>query len=173
MTEKIFIYGFVALAVGLAIGYLNRGTKSQVVSDNGQYFLRMNKFYGAISILSIFLGLLIAIMIIVTDEPLIVAIITLFIFLGLGIPLFLLYKNHYLKFNNELIEVKNYLGSLKSIQWIDVQDVSFNHFSSLLTISDKQGNKIKIHQHIVGFATFIKTMEDKTNWTAVQLRLPH
>lgn len=173
MTEKFIIYGLIAISVGLALSYLKSATAPQVSSaDSGQLFLRMNKFYGIISIIGIFLGILISTMIVITDEPFIIAAITLLIFLGSGIPLFLLYKNHYLKFANRIIEVKNYLGRQQSILWIDIQNISFNHFSGLLTISDKQGSKIKIHQHVVGLSTFVKTMEEKTNWTAEKLRLP-
>ncbi len=173
MIEKIFVYGLTVIAVGISIGYLNRGTQSQVASTgSGQYSLKMNTLYGVISILGILLGLIIATMIILEDDSLIYAVIILFMFLGSGVPLFLLYKNHYLKFDSRVVEVKNFIGRQKSIQWLVVQNISFNHLSGLLTISDSHENKIKIHQHIVGFATFIKTLEEKTNWTAEQLRLP-
>ena len=73
MTEKFIIYGLIAISVGLALSYLKSATAPQVSSaDSGQLFLRMNKFYGIISIIGIFLGILISTMIVITDEPFII-----------------------------------------------------------------------------------------------------
>jgi hypothetical protein len=173
MAEKIILYGLVSIIVTLALRYARKGSEKNIVpTKNGQFYLRMNKLYGIMGIIGFFFGLFITVMIIITNSGLPFAIITLLIFLGTGLPCFIYYKNHCLKFNDKLIEVKNFFGREKRISWIEIQNISFNHFSGLLTILDNKGNKIKIHQHIVGLSSFLKMMKEKTNWTADKLRIP-
>lgn len=174
MTEKFVTYGIVIFAVTVIYGYLNRGAKTEIPqTNNGHFVLRMNKLYGIISVIGILLGLLIAIMIITTNAPFIIAFIVLAIFLVTGIPLIMIYKNHYLKFDNNIIEVQNYIGKVQSLEWKKIRNISFNYFTGFISITDNYGTRIKVHYHLVGFSSFIRTMEAETNWTEEQLKLPN
>jgi hypothetical protein len=37
---------------------------------------------------------------------------------------------------------------------------------------DLKENTLKIHMHIVGFVSLVKKMEEKTKWTAKDIRIP-
>ena len=89
-----------------------------------------------------------------------------------GLVCLLYYRNHYLKFDNFFIETQTWLGKKALIHWVDIQKISFSPLSGQLTITDKHGASIKIHQHIVGLVAFVKAMEDKTSQTAKGLKLP-
>jgi hypothetical protein len=84
----------------------------------------------------------------------------------------LFYRNHYLRFDNSKIEVRSLFGNTKTINWNEIKSANFNRLSGLITLKDESGQKIKMHQHIVGFATFISYLESKTDWTAKKLKLP-
>lgn len=171
MTEKIITHVCVAVAVGLALSYLQKGAGRQEVSAYTGHFLRMNKFYAVIAVVSIVLGLIIDIMLILGKE-FILTLLPILIFWLPAVFCFLYYKNHYLKFNESTIEVRSWLGKQQIIHWAEIQNISFNHLSGLLTITDKNGVEVKIHQHIVGLISFVNMMEGKTSWTAKGLRLP-
>ena len=173
MIEKIITYALIAISVSLALAYLKKGATTKFfLTGSGKLILRMNKLYAVMGLIGFILGLFITIMIVITKGPLLVAAIVLIIFWGTGIPCWIYYRNHILKFDDKAIEVKSFYGKDGSILWSDISDISFNHFSGLLTILDNKGIIIKIHQHIVGLSSFVKMLEQKTSWTAEKLRMP-
>lgn len=177
MTEKIFFYSAISLVVGLALAYLKKGaSQSGGQTVNGLVVLKMNKLYGIIGIISIIFGFGFSLLPVLSNEynsvMFLIVLIMLLIFWGAGIPCWLYYKNHKLEFDGEKIIVKNVLGKEKTIQWSEINQITFSHFSSYLTIIDSKGEKIKIHQHIVGLSSFAKMIETKTSWKVKELKFP-
>ena len=75
-------------------------------------------------------------------------------------------------FDDIKLEVSSPFGDKKSIFWNDITKAKFNHSSGLLTLTTKTGDKAKVHYHLVGFPRFVEQLENKTTWTAKQLKLP-
>lgn len=176
MIKDIISYGCVALVTGILLRYLNKAT-GKIVKPNGidQYFLRMNKFYDIAGYIAMCLCLFFIIgSIIALDFELAVFVMVFFIVLifgGLGLLGVLLYRNHYLLFSSTKIEVRSVFGKTKITTWNKIKNVSFSQNSGLITITD-EGQKLKVHQHLVGLSKFVAYIEDKTEWTAERLKLP-
>lgn len=155
---------------------MNRAT-GKIVKPNGidQYFLRMNKFYIIAGYIAMCICLVFIIgFIIALEFELAVFVMVFFIVLilgGLGLLGVLLYRNHYLLFSSTKIEVRSVFGKTKITTWNKIKNVSFSQNSGLITITD-DGQKLKVHQHLVGLSKFVAYMEDKTEWTAERLKLP-
>ena len=176
MLSDIISYACVALLTGIFLKYLNRAT-GKIVKPNGinQYFLRMNKFYNIAGYIAMCICLVFIIGSIITLEFELAVFVMVFfiviIFGGLGLLGILLYRNHYLLFSSTKIEVRSVFGKTKITTWNKIQNVSFSQNSGLITITD-DGQKLKVHQHLVGLSKFVAYMEDKTEWTAERLKLP-
>ncbi len=176
MLSDIISYACVALLTGIFLKYLNRAT-GKIVKPNGidQYFLRMNKFYNIAGYIAMCICLVFIIGSIITLEFELAVFVMVFfiviIFGGLGLLGVLLYRNHYLLFSSTKIEVRSVFGKTKITTWNKIQNVSFSQNSGLITITD-DGQKLKVHQHLVGLSKFVAYMEDKTEWTAERLKLP-
>ena len=176
MLSDIISYACVALLTGIFLKYLNRAT-GKIVKPNGidQYFLRMNKFYNIAGYIAMCICLVFIIGSIITLEFELAVFVMVFfiviIFGGLGLLGVLLYRNHYLLFSSTKIEVRSVFGKTKITTWNKIQNVSFSQNSGLITITD-DGQKLKVHQHLVGLSKFVAYLEDKTEWTVERLKLP-
>jgi hypothetical protein len=125
---------------------------------------------------SLVIGLIVTIGPILTDKPDAAMFVMMFlmflIFIGLGLLCVLFYRNHYLRFDNSTIEVRSAFAKTKIINWEEIKSVSFNPSSGLITLKNQNGQKIKVHQHLIGLGRFISYLETKTGWTAKKLKLP-
>jgi hypothetical protein len=177
MSYKIFLYAFISIAVSAALRSLFKATGTKISTDRaGEYHLRMNILYGIIGIGSIILGLTFIIWPLTEDTidsaTITITALMLAMFCGLGTPCWLYYRNHRMTFDSEIIRVTNVYGKTAEIKWHDIESMRFNAFSGLLAIQDNKGNKIKVHQHLVGLSTFMGMVESKTSWTSKKLRIP-
>ena len=177
MNVNYIFYPIVSLAVATTLTYLNKATKKNVTAnESGEFILRMHKLYKITGYIAIVIGLIVTIGPIFSDKPgkeiYLLMFLMFLIFIGLGTLSVLYYENHYLLFDNSKIEVRNALGKTKTINWNDVQKAKFNPTSGLLTLSDSNGIKVRIHQHLVGLGKFITCLESRTHFTAAKLRLP-
>jgi len=156
------------------MGYLNKNA-SKTVSKNstGEYLLKMNKVYQTLGYISIGIAIvfLLATLFVEEDNFLIIGMITILLFSGLGIPCVLYYQNHEVRFNNEYLNVTSWTGKTNEILWSEIEKVEFNPISGyfkILTL-DKM---LTIKYQIIGFKTFLQMMERKTAYKASDFKLP-
>ncbi len=177
MPKSAIIYSLVVLSVILTSRYLSKATNKEVVRNElGQYLLRMHKLYYIVGIIAFVFGAIFSITPIITKDADIVSYIimflVLFLFGGLGLLAVLYFKRHYVLFDDTKIEVGSPFGNIKCILWTEITKAKFYPSSGLLTLTNKTGEKMKLHSHLVGFPRFIEQLESKTTWTAQQLKLP-
>lgn len=142
----------------------------------GQFRLRMHWLYCATGYMSLLTGLVMLIVLTVTEKPetglYIMAIVFFLVFGAAGTWGILFFRNYNVRFDSTQFEVKGSLGRVKKANWNEVQNIKFNTVTGYLTLLDIHGQKLKIHQHLVGFDRFVAFMEGHTRWTANQLKLP-
>ena len=177
MKGNSFFYAIVGMTVAATLSYLNKATGKHVDSnEKGEFLLKMHKLYKIVGYVSLVIGLIVTIGPILTDKPDAAIFIMMFlmflIFIGLGLLCVLFYRNHYLRFDNSTIEVRSAFAKTKIINWEEIKSVSFNPSSGLITLKNQHGQKIKVHQHLIGLGRFISYLETKTDWTAKKLKLP-
>lgn len=177
MTENYFFYGLVSASVVVTLAYLNKATGRQIVPGaQGKYLLRLHKLYYIVGLISVAVGGIFLVAPLIINEPnvgmYIMVFLVILFFGGLGLLSILYYKNHYVLFDTNKIEVRNVFGKIKIFYWNEIKEASYNPHSSLLTLINESGQKVKIHQHLVGLSKFIDYLEEKTCWTAKQLKLP-
>lgn len=177
MTEEIFFYSIVGVAVSAAFAFLVKGTGKIVPKDEaGRFNLRMNKLYGIMGVVGLLVGFAFVVVLPLTvesiDNGMTLAIaLMLLIFWGTGIPCFMYYKNHSVSFDNHSIRVTNVYGKTNEILWSDVSAIRFKALSGLLAISTGE-KTVHVHQHLVGLTKFMEYIEDKTRWTRENLDVP-
>jgi hypothetical protein len=177
MSDNSIFYGLVALSVTLTLSYLSKATSKEVISnERGQYLLRMHKLYYIVGIIALVFGAVFTISPIIVDDPdlalYIIVFLMLLLFEGLGLLSVLYFRRHYVLFDDTKVEVRSPFGGTKSLLWNEIAKAKFNLSSGLLTLTNKTGEKVKVHYHLVGFPRFVEQLENKTTWTAKQLRLP-
>lgn len=177
MTENFILYAAIGLTVVLTLRYLNKSAGKSISSDeNGQFTIRMHKLYNIAGIISLILCLVVTIGPMLTEEAdLALYVMTFFMFLlfgGLGLLCVLYYRNHYVLFDTTKIEVQSPFGKCKTTYWNRLVKATFNPASGLLTLIDSDGQKLKVHQHLVGLGKLVGMLESKTGWTYKELKLP-
>ena len=177
MTEKIFTYGLIIFAVSITMALLKKSANTQVKANkNGMHFLRMAKLYGILGWLFVVLGFVFTalLLIFLYDEKnlVLLLIIELLMTFGLGVPCVLYYQNHWVQFDNNNIKVSNFFNKNQTLNWKDIAVTSFNPLTGYLTFKDLKENTLKIHMHLVGFVSLVKKMEEKTKWSAKDIRIP-
>lgn len=172
--EKFLYYGLIGGSISLLMLYLNKASGRTIEAVEGVYQLRIHKLYQFIGIVSSVIGSVLLVLPLIYDglAALPVALGMFLLFTGLGVPCILWYRNHHLIYNPEKISSKSWLGKSSEIYWKDIKNISFNSLSGLLLIEDARGTKVKAHQHLVGLKSFVEFMEQKTNMTARELKLP-
>ncbi len=143
--------------------YLNKKSNVEIKNnENKQVTLRLNKFYLYFGYFSLIIGLIFSFMISINKNDLLFLIILLILFFGSGSLLVLFYKKHKVEIYDDKIEVFNLRGNKKTIFWTELSKVHFSFFKGTLILVDNNGEKINIHQHIVGFKTIIQIIKNKT-----------
>lgn len=154
----------VSILISLLLYFLNKASKQNAAaSDDGRYELRMNKAYLIIGAAGAIVGLLFLLLPILADEYsvgiFVVAGIMSLGFIGFSIPCFLWYKNHHVSFDEAGLTSKNAYCKSQQMKWDEINQVRFSPFMGVLYVVDKKGNTAKAHQHLVGFASFIKMLQ--------------
>jgi hypothetical protein len=73
----------------------------------------------------------------------------------LGIYVILLFWNHEVYYNDEIIRIRNIWGKTKSIKWSEILKVQFEpDSSSMLYLHTEQHNKVGLSQGLKGFFEF-------------------
>lgn len=160
-----------------ALNYVNKGAVKHVDRNkNGEFLLRINKLYNILGYAALVTGVIVISGIVLTEDPdfamYIMVFLLFLIFLGLGSLCVLYYRNHSLRFDNSKIEVRSPFGKSKTMYWNEIKSARFNRLSGFITLTDSNAQEIKVHQHIVGLATFISYLENNTDCTVKNLKLP-
>ncbi|SFT51100.1 hypothetical protein SAMN05216474_0981 [Lishizhenia tianjinensis] len=163
-----------ALVVGLFF-LLSSGTNAKVNPDKeGNYTLKMNKVYlfGGLIALITFVGINIMLFQTMTfnsiNEEHIIFLVDLLI-LPLAIYAVMSYYRHKITFNSDELTVFKTNGQSYTMDWSDLEDVTYNAFSAKIFVSTKKHGKIGINQYLIGFKSFIEMLDSRTEIQNVSL----
>lgn len=177
MIINIIKYSLTALITALVLAYLNKHANKKIKpSINGKFELRLNKFYwytGLGSTLFGSIGFLLAILYLKNEESWIFGLLFLILFVGLGAICLLWYLNHKFKFDSKMIESISLYGKKETLKWDEIESIKFHTISSQLIFKNKEGVKVKAHRHLIGFGNLLNEIEDKTQWTINDLKIPN
>jgi len=174
--QSFLIPLIVGLVTAALLTFLNKATQRPAsLTVDGFYFLRLEKIYNTGGYISIALGIasLSGLLFKSAYEPVaLFGIAVMFIlFFGIGLSCVLLYRNHYVKFNDTDIEVSSLTGKAQHTTWKEITNVAYKQNSGHLTLITGSGKKIKIHHHLIGLGRFISFLEANTPFTAAQLKM--
>ena len=171
--ENFFLYSIIGGVVSFTIWLLNRQARKKVEPSRGErYELRLNKLYLYLGIVGVNLGILGFTLPVLYEDDWVSGSLLFLILGGPAFACWLWYVNHGFVFDDTSIEATSVYGKRTAMKWEDIQKISFSTFSGLLTFSDGKGKKVKAHQHLVGLGELAKMMEEKTKWTAKEIKLP-
>jgi len=172
--ENVVAIFISSIAVSLCTYFLKKGN-SDVVQKNlsGYYELSLPKMYNYIGIISIIIISVFVIGAILIQDKLtiVMAILMVALFGGLGIPCLLAYRNYKLKFNEKSIVISNWKGDMKKLNWKEIEEIKFNPMSGYVKIL---GNNevLKINHHLQGWDQFKKEIDTNTKWNTKELKIP-
>jgi hypothetical protein len=178
MSGNEFFYPIIAAVTTITLRYVNKATNKNISTDvTRKYSLRIHRLYQIIGYAGLALCLILLIGPLFMPEEMniasyIILLCCYLIFGGLGLLCTRYYNNHLVIFDDALIQVLSVSGVVKFMKWEDINTARFNAFTGLITISDQVGNKIKIHQHLVGLTKFLNLLKAKTGLTAEKIKLP-
>ena len=163
----------VAIISSLTIYINNSASRSVIKENNEQTVLRVNRLYQIMGIIGILIALVYIATAVYYHEVFmyLMAIAMVGLFGGFGVPCFLTYQNHTLRFDDEKMVVSDWMGKIKTVYWKDIKTIRFNRFSGYIVIKNDK-TQVKISQHLVGLKTFLDMMENVSSWSARRLGLP-
>ena len=171
--EKIILYTIVMVVINVVVSSLTKTTKKEVEAENDGFItLNLPKL---IQVLGYILAFVFAFSLIVFRDDDIFFILTILIFLTIGLPGFILiffYNNHKIKFNDDKIIVYSWRNKVKEIHWNEITKIKSNPFSGFIKISNAD-KTLKILHYLVGIKKFAEKVEEKTKWKAKDLKLPY
>lgn len=172
--ESITFFKIKGLAISLILLFLMKMSSKEVeVETEGFVVLKIHKIVQIISnILLIAIATIPLIGIYRQDEEiLILSVVGFFLFGSLAFAFLLFCKNYKVKFNDDKIIVHNWLNKTKEISWEEITQIKSKVVAGYIEINGN--NKIlKIQHYLVGLKSFTQKMEEKTKWTARDLKLP-
>ena len=168
------IAGISMLVSGGLLFYLQKGMRAEPETDAiGQMILKPHWIYNITAYLGIFVALVFIVSGFISQElEFIIITLLMFVLFGImGVYLFLLYRNHKVAFDEETISIRDLKGNTELIKWDEILKIKRDIWSSSIVLLD--GNrKLKIYMYNVGFNSFVKMMEKKTEWRAKSLKIP-
>ncbi len=162
------------IVVSIVMALLFKASKKNPKVDNeGNYILKLPKFYTIIGLFTIVIATALFIYDIFFangEDKMIVFTIGLVLIL-IGLLLFSTGSISNIKLTNFAIIETNMFGKTKEIKWEDIKDVSFGKVSLELKIksSDKS---IKAHMHLIGFENLVILLEDKVGKNRNEFGMP-
>lgn len=167
MINSELKYGIIIFIVLLANYFLNKGSRNREPRIlNGSSILRMNKLYLVLGIFSCIVALfpLLSIFEVETNKEEMETIVFLFFIFSIpGTITILLWRNHFVMYDEISIEVSTIFGKINKIYWTEVDKVYYNSFSGYLNIINNKGQKIKLHHHLNGTGKFLEMMNKITH----------
>jgi hypothetical protein len=146
---------------------IEKATSANIEADIQKDFtLRMQKAYHIVGWICI--GIAAASLLpIILGEP-----ITIFFMIGLpffilffggaGVLFILYYRNHQVVFDDTYIIVTNPLKKVTTSRWDKLVKTKFNITTGLVTLTDEDGQQLKLNQHLIGLKTFAARLAAKT-----------
>jgi len=177
MVDDIIQNLFVGVAIAGSLAILQKSSDRKAEpTSTGQYHLKMPMFYGILGVVGWAFGTFFLSMIVVSFAEMNNAVIAMSfavtaMFFIVGSFCFLYYWNHEAKFDDKSIEVTDHYGHSNKLDWKDVKNITFGHFSGQLII-ETADRKVKVHQHLSGVASLSEMIEATTDWTSKDLKLP-
>ena len=172
--EQTLVIITTSILTALIAFYLKQGNKKEISKNlNGEYVLRLPKFYYYIGLASITIVVLFIIgsIYIRTNLMYAMTIIMTLLFGGLGIPCFLSFQNHTLSFDKKKIIVTNWKGKSTELKWNEIHYIKFNPLSGYIVIQSKR-QKAKINHHLNGLNQFLNFLNKNTKWNSENLKIP-
>lgn len=147
--------------------YLDKSTNVNIDEDpQGDYTIRMHKFYNILgwSCAVIAVVPLVAMIFDMPDLLTLLVLVPFYLlmfgfFAALGI---LTYRNHQVVFNHTYIVVTTPLGKVKTATWKSIVEVRFNSTTGFAKLTDQNGQKLRVNQHLVGRNDLIRMLHRQT-----------
>jgi hypothetical protein len=157
------------------IALYSASAKKVIVGKDNKTALRFPAFLKIVSIfcLLISIGVLFAYPYFETDNVEIKGMLLIGLLSAGSLYLGLLSKNHYVWFDDETVEVRNFLGKVRCVQWKELIDVDFLPFSKFIKLKDKEGRVVYVSTYIEGLDLFLDKFEAKTKWARTIVTLRH
>ncbi len=171
--HELLQQGFIGLAIVLVIYYLiKRREDKPSVDQHAEHLMRMKGAYLVCGSTMIIIGFAVLTIPLFIEDVFSICLIAVLVLFGFGIPSYLLGKNHYLKFNDVMIESRGLFGKMHYICWTDVITIRFNRLTGTLIIKDVNHRTIKVHKHLVGLRTYTQAIESHCELKLSDLKLP-
>lgn len=147
--------------------YLRKKTDIHTEKDwQGDFTLRVHKFYnilgwGCATIACVpIIGFLFDPPDLLTLLIVVPSFILMFgFFAALGI---MSYRNHKVVFNKTYLMVTTPLGKVKTTTWKKIVGIKFNATTGFLKLTDEDGQKLRVNQHLVGRSDFLHMLQMQT-----------
>lgn len=173
--ETVITIAASSIAASISTYYFKKGNADKVQKNlSGNYVLRLPKMYKFIGILSIFIIIFFIILaLLIQDEVLVIlTIVMLAFFGGLGVPCLLAYKNYSVELNEKTITTFNWIGKKKVLFWSEIKDIKFSPISGYIKIFGNHKDVLKINHHLNGLNLLKSKIDEKTRWNAKDLKIP-
>ncbi|RYY58061.1 MAG: hypothetical protein EOO09_00380 [Chitinophagaceae bacterium] len=157
----------IGIAISVTYAYLaKQQSKAPAVEASGRTLLRMSKVYLVTFVISALIALVCLVVppfLADVDLGLVISVLAILILFGWGAMFcFLIYRNHFVAFDETGFQVRSLFGKQEVVEWAQVSRWKFNSFSGNLVIRTADGLKVKVSQHLVGLNSFLDTFELKT-----------
>ena len=152
--------------------YLYRTSQKKVQPGDQDFFkLRMQKayLYGGIFFLAIGLSAMVIPFVIRDFSPgLLFSLTGTFIILGgIGFYMVMLYCNHWVAFNHEMMVVQNAWGNSTAVFFQNIENARYNSFTGAVAVYIQSGKKVSVHEHLAGFPQILQEIR-KVNAPALK-----
>lgn len=162
----------VALVVDTIVKhYFNKPAAKRIEADwQGNFTLRMRKRYYILGRIYVVFACAITALLVFKPPVGLFTITTaaffLLAFLGAGVLYILYYRNHWVTFDDTYIEVSNPRGNVITTTWNKIVKAKFNLLTDILTLTDEDGQKLKLAKPLTGLNTFVTLLKQKTGLTS-------
>ena len=166
---KFLIYIITFSIIALSYSYLGKKAKiTNLKEENGFKILHIHGFFKVFSIICLIFGIGISLGPWLIPAGATSTTQVALSFLGLVfIVIFFLLKlisnNHFLKFNDQVIQTQTIFKKQKEINLRDIVKASHNGLTNAITFKDSNGKKLSCSQFLVGIVNLLETIEVKNN----------
>jgi hypothetical protein len=160
----------ITTAVGFwVIWYLTKSADRKVPRGSNRAELRMNKLYLACGIIGVVLG--IASFALLFSEDFhgqrtflgLLATMNALMFLGMGMPCTMYYRNHRVILSDLDFIVIDVWGDLYTCGLGEVEKIEFKKWTGLFHLKTKSGARLKVHSHLIGVTGFLDVVRERSH----------
>jgi hypothetical protein len=160
---KLLSYILIAMVSVFSLMLLNKYALSKPLNIKGTTILVMPKIYMYAGYAGTLFFVVLVVGSFITEgyDPSMLPYLILYPFMiGGGIITILTYHLHYVVFDENTISSTNIFGKTNKACWNEISKISFNQFSSMIVLATKNGNKIKMHQHLKGVKIILNKVKE-------------